>query len=298
MSAKLKICFIVSLFLTACGEGTVRFEEQSFQPKIVIQGWLFPNQPVNNIKISRNFPINSTIAANEIIVRDAHVTLLDAGGLAFGLTFDERERSYRYSGTDLVIRYGETYTLEVAAAIAGRQLFAKSTTTVPNPGFRIEEEKSQLGSMQYRERTEDGELNNFNLVFQRSPGSDFYALSLTALDAEPSTFIYDNPFGDFDSLDVKEDFDDFKFSYTWIQNTPLETGESNIEVFWFFTWFYSRYQAVLYAGDDNFKDFLITHNEVQEIDGNFHEPSFHIQGDGIGLFASAIADTVFFSVTR
>ena len=38
--------------------------------------------------------------------------------------------------------------------------------------------------------------------------------------------------------------------------------------------------------------------EVQEIDGNFHEPVFHIDGDGIGVFGSAVTDTVYFSVTQ
>jgi hypothetical protein len=55
---------------------------------------------------------------------------------------------------------------------------------------------------------------------------------------------------------------------------------------------------VVYAFDKNYKDFLITHDQVQEIDGNFHEPEFHFEGDGIGVFGSAIADTVQITVLR
>ena len=41
-----------------------------------------------------------------------------------------------------------------------------------------------------------------------------------------------------------------------------------------------------------------TYKNVQEFDGNFHEPRINIQGDGIGIFGSAIADTVFLKVKK
>jgi len=37
---------------------------------------------------------------------------------------------------------------------------------------------------------------------------------------------------------------------------------------------------------------------VQEIDGNLHEPAFHIEGDGIGVFGAAVADTAYFEIVR
>ena len=281
--------------ITACGEGVVNIDEQAFQPKIVIQGTLLPGHKVTKIKISRNFPLNTNINNDEIIIKDAQATIFDKLGTAYNLTFNFNTRYYEYIGTDLVIEYGESYTLEVTATIDGRELFAKSTTTVPEAGFEILESKSVLDSMVYRERDANGELKSFEITFERSAGTDFYALSLTALDADAAAFIYDNPFGEEDVLD---DFDDFKFTYSWIQDTPKEAGESSLEIFWFFTWFYGDYQAIVYAADRNFKDFLQTHNEVQEIDGNFHEPAFHIEGDGIGVFGSAIADTVYFKMLK
>jgi hypothetical protein len=37
---------------------------------------------------------------------------------------------------------------------------------------------------------------------------------------------------------------------------------------------------------------------VKEFDGNFHEPVQIFTGDGIGVFASAVRDTVVFNIVR
>lgn len=299
MKFKIRMLLAISIFSISCGEGIVDLDEQVFEPKIVIQGTIFPHQRVDDIKISRNFPLNTpAINKDDIVVKDAQVILLDEAGAAYDLRFNSRTARYEYRGADLVIDYGKRYTLEVSATIDGESLFARSTTTVPQAGFEILDSKSVLGEMVYRERDENNVLKNFEVTFARSPGTDFYALSLTAMDAEVSSFIFENPYDDLDEQDVLEDFADFKYTYTWIQDTPLTAGESRIEIFWFFTWFYGNYRAVVYAGDKNFKDFLLTHNQVQEIDGNFHEPAFHIEGDGIGVFGSAIADTVYFRILK
>ena len=58
------------------------------------------------------------------------------------------------------------------------------------------------------------------------------------------------------------------------------------------------YRAVVYACDENFRLFLLTYDSVQEFDGNFHEPIMNFTGDGIGVFGSCIADTVYFKVTQ
>ncbi|MCG8605494.1 DUF4249 domain-containing protein [bacterium] len=288
------IGFACSL-LAACGEGSIVIDGSTFEPKIVIQGTLFPNQPVN-IRLMRNYPLGTTVDFDHLILTDAEAAIVDGSGRTFGLRLNPETEFYEYSGSDLQIVYGRTYTLEVSATIDGKELSAQSTTTMPQQGFRVLEDKSVLGPMRYRERDSNGDLIDFQVTFERSPETDFYAVSINALDAAISTFIYENPFGDFNEDDVEKDFNDFKYAFNWIQETPSGSGESTIEIFSFFTWFIGNYRAVVYAADRNFKDFLITHEEVQEIDGNFHEPALHIVGDGIGVFGSAIADTVHFTI--
>ena len=69
-----------------------------------------------------------------------------------------------------------------------------------------------------------------------------------------------------------------------------------MQVSGFDTWFYANYRVIVYGGDKNFKDYFITAGRVQQFDGNFIEPEFHLTGDGIGVFGSAVRDTVTFSI--
>ena len=105
-------------------------------------------------------------------------------------------------------------------------------------------------------------------------------------------------FTDLTPKEVGEDIQDYNFDYGWIQNTPAEPGQSTIQTFWFILWFYSRYEIVVYAVDENYQHFLQTYDEVQEADGNFHEPEFAIEGDGIGVFGAMVPDTMYVEVVR
>ena len=67
---------------------------------------------------------------------------------------------------------------------------------------------------------------------------------------------------------------------------------------WYTFNFYDHYRIIVYASDDNYKDFFMTYQQVMEMDGNFHEAKFNIEGDGIGVFGSVIADTVYVDVVR
>ncbi len=296
MSIKQSIIFLVAAVLVfACGEGTVKVDSNTFQPKIVIQGYLFPHQPVE-VRLMRNFPLDATIGIGDIILRDARATITDEAGQSFPMTFDVNKQLYINHALD--VEHGTSYTLDVSATIDAEELSASSTTTVPTPGFEILESQSRLDSMFYRERSQNGELQHFEVVFNRAVGTDFYAYAVNGLEADTSTFIYDNPFESFDAVDVLDDFEDFKYTWSWIQDQPRTAGESRMEVFWFSTWFYGDHEIVVYGGDRNFRDFLISQDQVQEIDGNFHEPALHIDGDGIGVFGSAVSDTAYFKVLR
>ena len=285
--------------LTACGEGTVSIDQSTYEPKIVIQGFLRPTQKVDHIYISRNFPINSTIDRDALPLRDAIVVITEvASDQQHRLVFNPDSGYFEYPGDDWRIAYHTTYRLQVSARIDGVELSATSTTTTPQPGFEILEEYSQADSIVYRERDAQGNLKQFYLVFQRSPEINFYPASILALDADTSTFIYSpvNPYLDSDADQVLENFDRLRSSFTWIQDTPPEYGVSAILLGWFNFQFYGRYRVIIYAGDQNYKDYFLTHNQVQNVDGSLREPVFHIDGDGIGVFASILADTAIIKV--
>jgi hypothetical protein len=238
-----------------------------------------------------------------LIPRDTRAVLRDQqSGTEYELSYRAgewlRDHYFEYTDDDLVIGHGKTYRLDVTATIEGRALHAWGETTVPQPGFRIA--GVSHGQLAYRPLDERGDPVNFVVTVDRSPGSRMYLAAVQPEPgvADPANFVYDNPFVDRSPSEVLEDLPDFSYASSWIQNAPLESGQSRIELFWFHFWFYGRHEITVYATDANYATFLQTYGEVQEPDGNFHEPSFSIEGDGIGMFGSLVADSISVEVLR
>jgi len=300
------IALILGLYiLGGCGEGLVEVTNESYEKKIVIEGYLIPHNPVEKIYISSNFRINKNLNSGTLIPEPSYtkVTIIEhRSGNRFPLSFHYADDNlfenyyWHYTGNDLAIEYGETYSIEVEARINGETLYASAETTVPEKGLKVNTVNEQV--MAYREEDDNGGVKDFQLTFDRSPGTDFYVVTVSAFDAQLDNFIFDNPFADMDRDDVEDDLDDFKFELFWIQDTPVYSGSSQVDIYWFNLWFYSEYEVIVFAADHNYKEFLMTYNDVQEQDGNFHEPIFNIEGDGIGVFGSVIADTTIIEVKR
>ncbi len=285
-----------AVLLNACGEGTVNIDENQYDAKIAIEAILVPNQAVEKIYITRNFRVNQNLQRTNIFLPNADVVLTDLdNGEIYTLQFDSDKLWFYYPGSDLTIGYERSYRLDVTARIEGEVLQASATTTTPKAGLEIV--GVNYDTLAYFQRNANDDLLFFELAFQRAPGTDFYLQTTTALDAEVASFVYDNPYEDFTEEEVLDDLTDFSYEWEWIQNTPITPGITNMEIFWFDIWFYGRYEIVVYAADPNYQDFLRTYNNVQDDDGNFHAPVFHIEGDGIGVFGSAVADTVYLTVT-
>jgi hypothetical protein len=292
-----------SIMIFSCGEGVVEVTNESYEPKIAIEGYLIANQKVDKLRISRNFPVNSNLSRMSLIpdVNQTDVTITDLStnsiyNLTFHIAQDNLLENYywQYNVPGLLIRPGKSYRLDVTATIDGQQLHASSTTTVPDSGFSIDQlNYSQLG---FREEDQNGSLKHFEITFNRSPGISFYLASAKALNPDKNNFIYENPF--FNEKPEDLDVGDYNYQYGWIQDTPTTFGQTTFTVFWANLWFYDNYEIIMYATDDNYREFVQTYNDVQEPDGNFHEAKFNIEGDGIGVFGSMIADTAYIEVLR
>jgi hypothetical protein len=276
----------------------------------VVEGFLIAGRNVDNMHITKNFRLDANLKNANLVIDDAQVVITDEStGRTYPLTFQDspfppsdpkydrlNQAHYRYTGNDLIIAYGQSYTLEVHAVVEGKSLHTRARTTVPNAGFRIAAVNHD--SLRYRQRDDNGEVLHFQLTLERSPGTDFYIAAWRPKSASTENFIYDNPYSEEDPNSVEENFDDFTESGQWIQDTPLTAGQSLLDIFWWDLWFYSEYNVVAYATDKNYRDFWQTYRDVQEIDGNFHEAKFHLEGDGIGVFGAVVADTVRIKVLK
>ncbi|MDZ7722546.1 MAG: DUF4249 family protein [candidate division KSB1 bacterium] len=295
----------VMICILACGDVPVNVDQDTYNPKIVVDGYLFAGKRPAGIRISRNYPLNREINMSDFILTNAAVSVTDLQtGEVYPLTFNPLAMSFQYDGTDCIVQSGQSYRLHVQARVDGQQLSASSVTHVPQTGFEIQESASNLEPRQYDSAVANSD--RFQIAFNRSPSTGSYIASIVALDASVENFIEKNVLGlDKDELDDLSDTDEQQFfNYTknqwqWHQ-TRVGNGKelSVLDIEWFSTWFYGKYQVILYAADQNFTDYLLTADNIQEIDGNLLEPRFHFKGDGIGVFGSAIGDTTEFEILR
>jgi len=281
--AQLFLVALVGAAFFSCGDPTIEIDD-AYEPKIVVEAYVYPERPVEKIHITRNFPLNERLDLSTFIVDDATV-LLDGTPLVF----DAATQSYKDPSGAIAIDYDTEYTLEVTATIDGVELYDKATTRTPKAGFDVDQ--SDMGTVKYGDP----------IVYTYTPsdGTDFYAASVIADSASVESFIYDNNYfpteeGDFDETGINR----WVIQYVIDLNIDYTKPKISKEIEGTETWFYGPYTTVVYAGDDNMMKWLMTGKNVQQMDGNFLEPrmEYFETGDAIGVFGSAIADTIRFRI--
>jgi hypothetical protein len=292
------LIFITITLIAGCGKGEVNITNASYSPKIVINAYIYGGQKVQDIRISRNVPLNQGIDTTKIILSEAIVSITDLGNnKEYLLTYNPLRYSYEYMGNDFIIEYGKSYKIDVQAIIDGKNLHAISTTTVPLSGLKAD--KQDLGIMAYRQTDALGNIEKINVSFRPSDNSAATILSIVSLDASATSFIYNNYYYlETDTQKINNALNRYAQNFTYQLGIASGTQDFNIPIDWFTIWFYGRYRVIIYAADKNFYDYFITAKNVMELDGNFHDPRMHIDGDGIGVFGSAVSDTAYFTITR
>ena len=120
---KISISILATLLLWGCGKTSVTIDERTYEPKIVIIGYLYPERPISNIQITRNFPVGTTIDKNQITLSDANVILTDiASNAGYELTYNPVTFAFEYTEDDLEIDYGKSYRLAGNSIITKKSL--------------------------------------------------------------------------------------------------------------------------------------------------------------------------------
>ncbi len=288
MKHRILLMVAAAAFLVGCGDPDIDITNSEYEEKIVVEGYLYPTKAVRNIKLTRNFELNTLVDPSEVILTPSNNKVVASINDA-PLVFDSRTGTYFTD--DFIPEYNKAYRLKVSAEIDGQELYTECETITPAEGFKVI--NKNLGTIKYRE-------GDPVIEFNTSPGTDFYAFSYRAENATVENFIYDNPYvPDLKPEDIEEDFDDFLYQLDLMINVESDRDEtikhklSGLDM-----WFYSDYTVIVYAGDQNFRDYTLTVKNVQEPDGNFVEPEFYFEGDGIGIFGSAITDEVKFNLVK
>ncbi|MBK7867245.1 MAG: DUF4249 family protein [Ignavibacteriales bacterium] len=277
------------MILNGCGDPSIDPLSFSYEPKIVVNAIIYPGEQINDIQITRNIPLNSAVDSNKFMLTPGvNRVVVTVNGIP--LDYDPATKSY---GTDkIVVGYASLYKLEVSAEIEGKLYSASAQTTTPTQDFTLV--NSQLGTLRYSDPVTP------KVEFTTIPGVDFYLVSVLPEHPTLDNFIFENSYNpNPDREDVAKELNIYVFHSIQAQNiltsSPVNYG---IEIRKFNYWFYDTYRVVVYAGDQNFRNFVITSQNVKDAEGNFHEPLINIKGDGIGVFASAVKKVASFTITR
>ncbi len=280
------IIVVLAFILNACGDPVVEIDSSQYEPKISVEAFIYAGETVNDIKLSRNFRIGEKVVLDDLkLSPSANSVVVSINDIP--LEYDAVKKVY--FNNQMLIDYDKDYTLKVTAVVEGKSISATSTTHTPAKGFALV--GNDLGTYKYRQ-------SDVHILYMPSPGTDFYAFSFLADTASTENFIYNNPLQpNMSPKDVEDNFNSYYFQakYETNMNSYLP-GPFDYQVKYYDAWFYSTYTTVVYAGDDNFRYYIFTAKNVQEFDGNFHEPKVIFTGDAMGVFASAIRDTVTFRI--
>lgn len=280
---KIVVALLLGFLFAACGDPAVEITGVSYVPKLVVNAYLYPGKPVSGIQLMRNFPLNQPIDTASIFPTEPEVSI---NGVK--LKYNPFFRFFYHDS--IIVKKGETYTLTATGKVDGKLLTTSGSTTVPDGDLKLA--SHDLGVMYYGD--------SVLVKFVPSNTANFYAFSILPDTATFENFAYDNTFlPNIKPKDLEESFNSFRYQASFLLNVQPSVVDTTVQqIKEFDTWFYSSYRVIVYAGDVNFKNFVLTSKNVKEFDGNFHEPKLGLTGQGIGVFASALADTLRFTLIK
>jgi hypothetical protein len=274
---------------------------------LVIDAVLIVGEWPPDMFLTRTLSPSDAFSFGAVGVEDAEIAIYADGELA------ARYRPVRESPGWYVatlsfgqIRPSTTYRLEVETA-AGEVL--RATTTTP-AAFRVDEWvllDSDDGSVIRRlsrfeehgdslyEQPENTLVYQQGLLEARFDRGDHIAfqIGLASLDKD-SPFVIDPDFFD------QGDFDDLERE---VASPPFDAPDGSVRLPWFAIYFEGRYLTRVFALDRNWYDLARSLPDFSgggqgfggQAGDDFDRPIFHVEG-GIGLFGSAAADSVGFTI--
>jgi len=248
----------------------------------VVRAYLYAGQPVTEIQLTRTVPINPTdsnVAAAPPPINDARVTLV-RNGVRYALTRAPGDSGYyQYTGLDLVVREGDSWTLE--ATVGARALSARTTVPVRPTGARVASStltvpRVGLGGLLGGGRP-DLSLAQTVVRWTRTPGA-LYFVTLENTEVAPVAIDFGLP----ERLRGRRRL---VFAPTAADSLPINALGLP---------FLGRYRVQVWRVNE---EYAALYNTLQQDSRDLNEPFTNITG-GLGVFTAFAADTTSVVVVR
>ncbi len=242
------------------------------QTQVVLQGYLYANQPVQDISLATSIAIGGTDTVDTPITT-ASVVLMKNGisyQLASSVTIPG---NYFYAGSDLSVNIGDNFTIEVD--VNGQHISA--ATVVPSKPVQLGLSATTLQFQTDSVLTRIGTRTVVNgldtaMVTWSNPSGDYYYVVIESIDPNRQLMRPDSTFTRrFVSQPTNQ------ASYLLNNNSILYTGEHILR---------------LYHVNKEYAD--LYRSRVQD-SRTLNEPLTNVQ-NGLGIFSAFASDSLYFNV--
>ncbi len=271
------ITISLALILISCGDDV----PTDYKEEIFVEAYLLVGEPIQNIVVAKTQPVTSTFDYEKSLMRDAQVIIKTKDKVLPLTIASSGEQGFYYEDSNYLIEENTEYTLEITTA-DGKVI--SGITTTPQ---KIEWIDRIPDPLQYP-------IDSLNpptsdpISWTGSKGIDYYIISVNCLDTlEYGIYFDDVPDEELNRRIERpwtndEDFYDIA-NFGFIPNTETKI------VWAIFKWF-GKSETVVYAPDNNFRDWFIQNQWFNSYDENLSS----VDG-AIGVFGSAavIRDTSF-----
>lgn len=257
--------------LIACEDNVFDFETTD---TLVIEAYLHRGNPVTEVNISQLIPLISDSSASYEI-NDAEV-FLEWNNQSFYLIPGSEDGVYIYSGDDLEVNVGDSYSLSVDYY----DKITTSTTTVPSvpTGLNLNKDELEIPVI-------DDFLDLFNLpdlepieIYWDNPSGNYYYVVIENMESDPE---------EINQLNL--DFDR--------ENFFLVTPPTNLDVYNLapgdITQF-GTHRVIVYRVNQEYVDL---YDSSEQDSRNLTEPRSNIE-NGVGIFTAFSSDTTYFEITK
>jgi hypothetical protein len=272
---KLLICLCISIIVFDCSNKNPTESEN--QNNLVVEGFLYAGEPVNNIRLTKTVGLDSqdTLAPP---VNDAQVYLAKEGK-TYHLTQDTtRSGYYIYNGSDLSIESGDYLFLEIN--YNGKKV-TSSTIVPPKPEDVTISDSTLILSTDTGFPSGGFGQQDTNSIYVRwsNPDSSLYYVVIENLEASPEEISTGNFPGGMDLIR--------RVTFAPTATSEFVIGRRNLT-------YYGSHMAIVYKVNQEYADLYESRNQDSR---NLNEPLTNIV-NGLGVFSAFASDTVYFTVKQ
>lgn len=262
---------VISAVLACSGESIVAPNNDL----LVIQAYVYANEPVNDIRITSTLPLGSE-DVSPTPINDASVSILKNGDIYLLKPSLGDSGYYHYDGSDLSIEAGDELTLTVMYL----GVTATGSTTVPRAPYNLSLSKDVVVYPEFSfpgQGNRRGFFGDFQMsVRWKKETNALYYVKIDNIDANPEPVDFGFPF-----------LSNFRF-------ISRPTANDSFQVNLFTLTQLGNHRVKVYRVNQEYADLYLTSSQDSR---DLNEPLTNIK-NGLGIFSAFNSDSLFFELIR